>query len=306
MNILITGGAGFIGSHLAKAFTKKNHQVVILDNFDTGKRRNLEEIKHNLTIVKGSILDKKIVQAIIPDIDVVFHLAAKVTVQDATSKEEYKKTNVQGTKNILEASYENAVKKFIFISTAAVYGDANTLPICESTPTRPISYLGKTKLKAERICEEFHKKGLTTIILRLFNVYGPNQNLEYSSLISTLSDNFTNKNPSIIYGDGNQTRDFIHVKDVTKVANFILLNNTLEHVFNIGSGKEYTVNEIYNMFKKSTKKVIKPLYHQKRNFEIERSYACICRAKKVLHFNPTIEMSKGIKDLIKSSVPIHI
>jgi len=301
MNILITGGAGFIGSHLAKALVKKSHQVVILDNFETGKRKNLEEIKKNITIITGSVLDKKIVQALIPDIDVVFHLAAKVTVQDATSKKDYEKTNVQGTKILLEAAYKNAVKKFIFISTAAVYGDTNKLPICESTPTRPISYLGKTKLKAETFCKYFHKKGLDTIILRLFNVYGPNQNLNYSSLISTLSDNFMNDKPSIIYGDGNQTRDFIHVKDVVQAANFVLLNETTENVFNIGSGKEYSINDIYNMFRNATRKTKEPLYRQKRNYEIDRSYACICKAERILHFNPTILMSKGIKDLIQSN-----
>ena len=296
MNIMITGGAGFIGSHLAKKLVSLGHNVLILDNFESGTVENLAPIKHKVKIIKGDILDIKLIHKNLLGIDVIFHLAAKVTVSDSfADKKIYEQVNTQGTKGLLEAASKHKVAKFIFASSAAVYGGNQNLPLCETSQTKPISPLGDTKLRAESYCTLFRRKGLDSIVLRFFNVYGPGQNPVFSNVIPNFISQFLSNQVSTIHGDGNQTRDFVYIDDVAdaciKSLGHIIGN---EYIFNIASGKEYTINQIFNSLSNILGNLKTPLYIKKREGDIDRSLACICKAKKYLKISPKVSLYNGL------------
>lgn len=317
MNILVTGGAGFIGSHLVKELLKQNHSVVVFDNLSSGKFSNLPSFSRHpglpqprltryrisnskIHFIKGDILDKKLLNKLLPNTDAVYHLAAKVTVQNSFGNEKiYYQTNVEGTKLLLNLSQKYKIKKFIFASSAAVYGDQSQLPICEIAKTQPISILGKTKLQAEKYCREFKTKGLDTVILRFFNVYGPGQNPAFAGVVSHFIEDIKQNKKLQIYGDGTQIRDFVYIDDIVQACLLSLKKNTDDHyLFNIGTGKPISVMDVYRTISKLKTYKQKLLFKPSQVGDIKRSCACIHEAQKYLSYKPKFLLFKGFISLL--------
>lgn len=296
MNTLVTGGAGFIGSHITELFIKNNHDVTIIDNLLNGKRKN---ISPKAIFIQKDILDNldKIFKK--GKFDVVIHNAALVDANESISKPKaYEKVNVKGTINLLEHCRKFNVKKFIYASSNAVYGNPEYLPCDEKHPTNPVNTYGKTKLEAEnKIVDYSNKYGVKYTILRYGNVYGPRQDpIKGGVIIKFLSRIMNNKNP-IIFGDGTQTRDFLFVEDAA-LANLLVLK-TKNNIFNIGLGKPTSINELCEEIKKLFNKKIK-ISHSKPLNEIKNTYLDISLAKKELNWQPKTKLSEGIKKYIKS------
>jgi len=254
---LITGGAGFIGSHLVEACLERGHQVIVLDNLSTGKKENLPAGPTGLHFVEGDITDQQILNQIVrthPDIDYVFHLAALVSVPQAMAAPgRAHAINFDGTLRLMENFRERALKKFVFASSSAVYGDTKTVPIPESAPTQPISTYGADKLLGEHYLRIYNDSfNLPSVACRFFNVFGERQDPSspYSGVISIFFNRATacrngDRDSLIIYGDGQQTRDFIYVKDVVNALVFLAENGAVRGtVFNVGYGQQTTVAEL--------------------------------------------------------------
>ncbi|MCA0389025.1 MAG: NAD-dependent epimerase/dehydratase family protein [Bacteroidetes bacterium] len=218
MKLLITGGAGFIGSHMAENFSNKGWEVVVLDNFLTGKRENLSHISGNLKIVEGDIRNASIVNEVMAGCDAVIHLAALASVPASFKNPvETYEVNFMGTQNVLEAALQHKVKRVTFASSSAVYGDTEILPITEENPDNPLSPYGVSKLLGEKLCRFYNTAfGLSVVIFRFFNVYGPRQNpfSEYSAVIPKFLSIIKDGGTPVIFGDGEQTRDFIYISDL--------------------------------------------------------------------------------------------
>jgi UDP-glucose 4-epimerase len=304
--VLVTGGAGFIGSHFVNELIKEEREVSVLDNLSTGKLENIEQIlsQAKLQLVKGSICDRQKVKSAIGDSEAVFHLAAITSVPYSKAHpDEARDVNVNGTLNLLEASLNSNVEHFIFISSCAVYGEPRRLPISEEDPTNPLSPYAESKLEAERHCNEFYtKRGLKTTILRPFNVYGPKMRSDqYSGVIAKFIERLQTGKPPVIYGDGTQTRDFIHVQDVVNVMKKIIGNDkAIGQTFNVATGVPTTINHLARLLAQLVGgKKIKPQYHAARQGDLKQSYADIQKARDSLGFEPKIQLEQGLLNLTK-------
>lgn len=307
MSILVTGGAGFIGSHLVDALCKENEDVVILDDFSTGKINNISHVKNRIKKARGSVLNVKLIKRAMRDVEIVFHNAAVVGVVRAYRDPlRTLEVNLKGTTNMLEIARMSDVERFIFASSSEVYGETSELPIKEDRPLSPISAYGVAKLAGEVYCNAYFKKyGLKTTILRYFNVYGPRQDVTAGSwVIPNFALRVLGNQPPVICGNGNQTRDFTHIKDA---ANGTLLaakkRNAVGETFNLGTGREVKIRELAHLFIKIAGEKLTPIYSKPRPFEISRRCADITKAKKVLGYYPRIGLEEGIKktlDYLKS------
>jgi UDP-glucose 4-epimerase len=305
LRILVTGGAGFIGSHLVDRLIKEGHEIVVLDNFFSGKSKN---IKHHLNsrrfyAVKGDVRNPEDVKGATRNVDAVFHLAAIVSVPLSIEKPLLvNDVNARGTLNLLEASLKAHVERFIYASSCAVYGEVNSLPINERHPTSPTSPYAASKLAAEYYCKVFYENNrLNTLCLRYFNVYGPRQmKNSYSGVITQFIARLKKRKPPIIYGDGQQTRDFVHVKDIIE-ANMLALNCQHEfgEVINVGTGKPTTINQLAEvLLELSGRSDLKPKYAPPRKGDIRDSCADIGKAKRVLGYEPKVTLKKGLRTLL--------
>lgn len=247
MRLLITGGAGFIGSHMAENFVNKGWEVVVLDNFLTGKRENLSHISGKLKIVEGDIRNTSIVNEVMEGCDAVIHLAALASVpasfNDPIGTYE---VNFMGTQNVLEAARQNKVKRVTFASSSAVYGDTQTFPINEETPDNPLSPYGVSKLLGEKLCRFYNTAfGLSVVIFRFFNVYGPRQNpfSEYSAVIPKFLSIIKDGGTPTIFGDGEQTRDFIYISDLVHAHELALEEVTKSQNYGVTESQSHRVTE---------------------------------------------------------------
>jgi len=310
--ILVTGGAGFIGSHLVDRLIKEGYEVVVLDNLFTG---DIENITHHLEsgmfcLVKGNVRSSDNVKETIRNVDAVFHLAAIVSVPLSIEKPLLvNDVNLRGTLNLLKASLKSDVKRFIYASSCAVYGEVDRLPIDERCPTNSISPYAVSKLAAEYYCKVFHENyGLNTLSLRYFNVYGPRQAKNpYSGVITQFINRLKQGKPPIVYGDGEQTRDFVHVKDIIE-ANMLALSyqRSAGDVINVGTGKSTTINELANLLIEFFGQAhLKPVYRAPREGDIRNSYADIGKAEKTLGYKPKITAKEGIRTLIKNQCKVQ-
>ncbi|MEM3541151.1 MAG: SDR family oxidoreductase [Candidatus Bilamarchaeaceae archaeon] len=303
MKILITGGAGFIGSHLAEALLKRGHAVRILDNFSTGKEENIKDIENSIEIIRGSITEKEVLENAIENVDYVLHHAAQISVVDSIKNP--KKTweiNIKGTKLLLNAAVKNKVKKVILASSAAVYGNEPGLPKTEQMRTKPTSPYGDSKLMNEYMAQKYHQQDKINIIsLRYFNVYGPRQHPQsaYAGVISKFMEKMIKGERPIIYGNGEQTRDFVYVEDVVS-ANILALESTVKNgIYNIGSGKETSLNELVKTLNEILGTKIEPIYEPPREGDIQRSVADISKAKKDLGYIPKYTLKEGLTKTIE-------
>ena len=247
MRLLITGGAGFIGSHMAENFVNKGWEVVVLDNFLTGKRENLSHISGKLKIVEGDIRNASIVNEVMEGCDAVIHLAALASVpasfNDPIGTYE---VNFMGTQNVLEAAHQNKVKRVTFASSSAVYGDTQTFPITEENPDNPLSPYGVSKLLGEKLCRFYNTAfGLSVVIFRFFNVYGPRQNpfSEYSAVIPKFLSIIKDGGTPTIFGDGEQTRDFIYISDLVHAHELALEEVTKSQNYGVTESQSHRVTE---------------------------------------------------------------
>jgi len=307
--VLVTGGAGFIGSHIADHLLSEGFEVTVLDNLWTGK---MENIAHNLKnedfhFVKGDIRESKTVSDVMKDKDAVFHEAAFVSVPESLKEPVLTNDlNVTATVNLLQTASDCGVKRFVFASSAAVYGGTSSPEKREEDVSYPRSPYGISKLIGEyyaRFFYEFH--GLETVSLRYFNVYGSRQtcNLEaqYGGVILLFLNRLLKNLGPIVYGDGEQSRDFVCVKDVVK-ANMLAMTakDAAGDSFNVASGTRITINRLAEILKDSLgKKDIKSIYTDIRPGDAKHGYADISKAKKILGFSPSVSLEEGLDELVK-------
>lgn len=302
--ILVTGGAGFIGSHICEALVKKRHRVTVLDDFSTGKEENLARIKRKIRIIRGDIRDRPTVEDAMKKTDYVIHEAAFVSASESVNdpKTTYS-INVDGTKNVLDGALKQRIKKVVLASSAAVYGNREP-PLKEMFECHPLSPYGESKLLNEydavRYITKFH---LPIVCLRYFNVYGPRQRREsgYAGVITSFINALNSNEQPVIYGDGSQTRDFIYVEDVARATLLALKNNKANgEVFNIATGKPTTIRELALTIARLMKKgEVKPNYAASREGDITHSWADISKAAKILKFKPKFSLDAGLRKTIK-------
>lgn len=301
--VLVTGGAGFIGSHLVDRLVSGDCKVRVIDNLSTGKLANISQHvgKGAVDFVKGDIRDFELAKKCVIDVDAVVHLAAIISVPFSVKHPEATyETNVAGTLNLLNACAEAKVSKFVFISSCAVYGEPEYLPVDELHPTNPISPYAESKLLGERHCLDFHKRRLLkSVVLRLFNVYGPRQGVnDYSGVITKFIDRSKRKMPLIIYGDGSQTRDFVNVHDVVEaVLKALETEKAAGEIFNIGFGVATSINELAQHILDLAGLDLEISYEQPRAGDIKDTYADISKAEKLLGYAPVVSLHDGLRAL---------
>jgi len=305
--VLITGGAGFIGSHLVDRLLREGFEVTVLDDFSAGKMQNISshESSRQFHLVRGDVRDVNLINRVVEDVDAVFHEAALIDV--ALSVENpllFNDVNVLGTLVLLKACLDSHVKRFIFASSAAVYGDLQPAKKKENMLPHPISPYGVSKLAAEHYVEVFNALyGLETVCLRYFNIYGPRQNIEstYSGVITAFLGRLLKGELPIINGDGQQTRDFVHVDDVVS-ANLLALEskNAIGEIFNIASGTSVSVSELATILQQTTNaEHSRAIFAEPRAGDIRHCSGDISKAKELLGYNPKISLEDGLSQLVK-------
>lgn len=303
---LVTGGAGFIGSNLSEYLLKNGHKVRILDDFSSGKLENIADFKEDIEIIEGDIRVLDTVKKSAKGVDYVLHHAALASVPGSIKNPvDTNQINVEGTLNVLVASRDAGVKRVVFASSSSVYGDGEELPKNETIMPNPLSPYAVTKLVGELYAKEFYNSyRLETVSLRYFNVFGPRQNpkSQYSGVISIFADNLMRDRAPIIFGDGEQSRDFVHVDNVI-AANIIAAQSDKlgrGEIINIGGGKGITLNGLMNLMNNILGKNIRPAYQDERMGDIKHSVADISLAEKLLDYKVRVDLSEGLNMLLTS------
>jgi len=304
MRILVTGGAGFIGSHLVGRLIANGHHVTVLDNFSTGKRNNLANIlgSKSLVIARGDIRRIHCSLPKLERVDGVCHLAAVTDVQDSIRDPVLtSEVNVIGTLQVLGAARKLRAERVVFASSAAVYGSPSRFPVTEDVDLVPISPYGASKAASEMYCGSFEENhGLETVSLRYFNVYGPRQtSSQYSGVISVFARRLLRKLPLRIFGDGSQSRDFIYVADAVDATVAALEKPLRSRVFNIGSGRETTILELAKKMQQVADISSDLRFEPPREGDIKRSVADISRARSELNFFPRSSLHAGLTATIQ-------
>jgi UDP-glucose 4-epimerase len=302
MQYVVTGGAGFIGSHIVEALAE-SHQVVVVDNFSSGKLGNLEIFPDSVEVVKGSVTDLPLLEKAFEDADGIFHHGAIASVsQSVYNPLATHEANITGTLNVLLAARDCGVKKVVFASTSAVYGNEPVLPKREGLVPVPLSPYAVSKLTGEYYCKVFSDLyNLKTVSLRYFNVFGPRQdpNSDYAAVIPKFIARLLDDKPPIIFGDGRQTRDFIYVKDIV-LANILAMQGPATGIFNIGSGEQLDLNNLSQILADILNVNLSPVYEKPREGDIRDSVADISHARKSLGFTPHFTLEAGLVDTIES------
>lgn len=293
LKVLITGGAGFIGSHLAEKLAGQGNKIIIYDNLLTGRPENLSQISH--TFIQGDIRNLDLLTAAARNCDIVFHLAALTSVTESMANmDEYLAVNLMGTINVLKAAKTGRVKKLIFASSAAVYGDSEELPKSESMRLAPKSPYAITKIDGEYYCNLFNDfYGLPTVCARFFNVFGERQaeDSPYSAAIPIFISKAIQNEEISIYGDGTQTRDLVYVKNLVKAL--LLLMDRGTGVYNIGSGQTIDINSLVRKIIQIVNGKPAIRYIPERSGEIKHSCACIEKLN-ALGFQPDFSLEEGL------------
>jgi UDP-glucose 4-epimerase len=301
---LVTGGAGFIGSHIVEALSRRGDCARVLDNFTTGKRANLAHLP-DVEVIEGDIRDTAMVSEAMAGVDYVIHQAALVSVMqsmaDPTTTHD---VNATGTLNLLKAAQEVGVKRFVLASSCAVYGDNDDLPLNETSAPRPLSPYAASKLIGEVYCQTFQRAyGVPTVCLRYFNVYGPRQDpdSEYAAVIPKFAQRMKHGQSPIIYGDGQQTRDFVHVSNVA-CANLLACerDEAIGQVLNVASGCEVTLLDLIAAFGELCHAQFIPQFEPARPGDIRRSRGDNMKSAALLDFRPSIALTDGLKRLLNN------
>jgi UDP-glucose 4-epimerase len=300
MKYIVTGGAGFIGSHIVEALAGL-HEVVVIDNFSSGTYENMRMFSDNVHCIKGSITDLPLLRDAFFGAEGIFHLGAIASVvksvDDPLATHE---TNLTGTLNVLLAARDCGVKKVVFSSSSAVYGDEPTLPKREDMLPVPLSPYAVSKLAGEYYCKVFFElSGLKTVSLRYFNVFGPRQDplSEYAAVIPKFIAQLLNHEAPLIFGDGKQTRDFVYVKDVVQ-ANLLAMQSTETGTFNIGSGESIDLNTLAHTLAEITNVDIPPVHEKPRSGDIRDSVSDVTAAKKYFGYRTSYSLDRGLAETI--------
>jgi UDP-glucose 4-epimerase len=303
--ILITGGAGFIGSHLAEDLVNSGYSVKIIDDFSTGNVNNILGLfnHRNFKMIRGSITNKELVAKAVLDVDIIFHLAAQVHVDRSIIEPRYTfEVNTLGTLNILDAALENDVESVVYASTSEVYGSAKYVPMNEDHPMNPASPYAASKAAADRLCFSYYNTyKLPVVIVRCFNTYGPRQkDSGYAAAIPKFIRRALAGVPPVIYGDGKQTRDYMYVKDTVKAYKLVLkkYTNILGTAVNFGTGKEISILDLANTISKLAGNNSVPVHAAPRSGEVTRLCADMTFAEKTLGFTPSYTISKGLEEFM--------
>jgi len=301
---VVTGGGGFIGSHIVEELLRRNEIVRVIDNFSTGKWENLEPFEGGAEIIEADIAEGKNLPRFLEGADYVIHQAALPSVpKSILDPVKSHHANVNGTLQLLNASREANVKRVVYASSSSVYGDSPTLPKHEGMMPNPLSPYGAQKLFAEIYCQVFSRAyGLETVSLRYFNVFGPRQDStsQYSGVLALFIPAVLQSKRPTIYGDGLQSRDFTYVQDVVE-ANLLAcaVPGVAGQVFNVACGDRITVNSMLQQINKITGKDIAPIYADPRPGDIKHSQADITRAKEHLEYQPKISFEEGLRNTIE-------
>ncbi len=306
MKCLVTGGGGFIGSHLSSFLAARGDEVIVLDNFSTGKRENLQGLE--VRLIEGDIRDFSCLTEAVQGVDTVFHQAALCSV--ARSVEDPRSThevNTTGTLNVFEASRQAGVRRVVFASSSSVYGDSATLPKEESMPTAPLSPYAISKLVGEHYAAMYWKLfGLETVGLRYFNVFGPRQDpdSEYAAVIPKFLHGILNREEVRVHGDGSQSRDFTYVDNVVQanaaaasvtVAATDAANDAAGQVLNIACGERWTLLELLNRLESTLQQDAAVVFGDRRVGDVKHSQASIEKARRLLGYSPAVDFDEGIK-----------
>ena len=300
MKYVVTGGAGFIGSHITKKLVECGDTVTVVDNMNTGKEKNLESVRDKINFVKGDILDMDLLDGITKDADGVFHQAALASVQDSFDEpDKYHNVNVNGTENILKLSKKYGFK-VVYASSSSVYGNPIRIPIKESDERNPINPYAETKLKKEELAIEYSKMGVSVIGLRYFNVFGKGQSKEYAGVLKLFLERIRDKLPPKINGDGTQFRDFVHVNDVVN-ANIMSMDSDVTHeFFNVGTNTTITILNLAKTIIECSGLNIEPIFGPALDGDVHQTKANIDLIKKKIGWEPSIMLVDWIKDIISS------
>lgn len=312
INILVTGGAGFIGSHLTDKLLSLGHTVTVLDNLINGKERNLEDAKtnSNFKFVKGDILDKKTCEDVTKNIDVVYHLACLGVRHSLHGPFENHRVNAEGSLNMLEASLKNKVRRFFYISTSEIYGDIKKFPIDEDGVPLPKTVYGASKLAGENYAYSYHTCfGMDTTILRIFNNYGPRAHHEGDAgeIIPRSIVNIIYGKAPIIFGDGKVTRDFFYVKDTASALSLLLdIKNISGEIINIGTGEEITMKHLQEKLLELMESKLSINFMEDRPADVPRLWVDPTKFKKITDFRPSHTFEEGLKETIKYYLELSV
>jgi len=300
--ILVTGGAGFVGSHTVETLLARGSRVVVFDNFSSGRRENLPGRHRRLRVITGDVLDLAALETAMRGADACLHLAAQVSVKASLAQPQFSlDTNVKGFLNMLECARRQKLKRLVYASSAAIYGDSRQLPVSEKLPTNPISPYGLEKVTTERYAALYARLyGLSALGLRYFNIYGTRQppSSPYSGVITKFSHSFAENQRPQIFGDGRQSRDFIYVKDVA-AANAAALHSSAEGVCNIGTGHSINLLQLLRELRAITGKSLRPVFGPRATGDIRHSRADVRQAKRMLGFSAEYDFSRGLKDFMQ-------
>jgi nucleoside-diphosphate-sugar epimerase len=296
---LVTGGAGFIGSHIVDELVRRNQKVVVLDDLSTGKEANIAAVRDEIDLRIGSITDLKVVQEASEGVDCVIHLAARTSVPKSVKDPiESNRVNIDGTLNVLVGARDSKAKRFVYAASSSAYGETPTLPKVESMQPKPISPYGITKYVGELYAEVFGRVyGLENACVRYFNVFGPRQDptSQYSGVLSRFMLAVLRGESPVVYGDGEQSRDFTFVENVVdETLRACEAKEASGKVFNGGTGARITLNQVLYMLEKVTGQKIKAEYQASRQGDIRDSQADISLAQEVLGYKPRILFEEGL------------
>ena len=304
---LITGGAGFIGSHLVKHVLGAGGNVRVVDNLSTGSATRLNQIRDSVELVTGDLADNSVAAEVVKDVDYVLHQAAVPSVQrSVVDPVGTNRSNVTATLNLLENSRKARVRRFVYAASSSAYGDTEVLPKSEDMPANPLSPYALQKWVGERYCKLYHELyGLETVSLRYFNVFGPGQDpySEYSAVIPKFTTKLLAQEPITVYGDGEQSRDFTYIDNVIQ-ANLLALRapNAPGEVCNIGCGQRVTLNQLIQILEELLKVRTQVTYAPAKPGDVRHSLADITKATRVLGYVPETEIEEGLRKTVEALV----
>lgn len=304
MKVLVTGGAGFIGSHITTALIERGDEVRVLDNLDTGKRENLAHLGSKVEFLKGTLTDPAAVSKAVEDVDVVFHQAALASVpRSVDAPLDTNAVCVTGTVNLLDAARKANVRRIVYAGSSSAYGNDPTPSKSEAIVPSPISPYAAAKLAAEAYCQAFTQTyGLETVTLRYFNVFGPRQDpdSEYSAVIPIFVSLMLRGKRPTIYGDGLQSRDFTYVSDVVK-GNLLAAEakGVAGKVINVATGKQFTLLDLVASINRVIGTKIEPIFAEARLGDVKESLADVSRAQKLLGYEPEVTFDEGLERSIE-------
>ena len=298
MHYLVTGGAGFIGSHITRLLVKENHTVSVIDNLYSGKKENLSDLINKINFYEFDFLDYEKLKKIAGKMDGIFHKAALVSVSDSFERsDEFYDVNVKGSEKIFKIALDNGIK-VVFASSSSVYGNVSKIPILEDFPKNPINPYAKTKIEGEEIAKNYVKKGAHIIGLRYFNVFGKGQSIAYAGVITKFMEKISKKEDPIIFGDGSQVRDFVHVEDVARANLMAMQSDVSNGFFNIGTGESISIKEIAQKMIDISKLKLNLRFEAPLKGDIEMSEADISLVRESLGWEPKTTLDDWLRKIV--------